>query len=108
MILAFRFVLHGLGTFGLGENGGFEFFGEGHSEGEVQRGKLFLDLGELCLKTESKMLKYRNFGKKSLDEIKEKLATLNLSLGMTLSEELETAILAEAERAKAVKNKAEG
>ena len=65
-------------------------------------------LGELCLKTESKMLKYRNFGKKSLDEIKEKLATLNLSLGMTLSEELETAILAEAERAKAVKNKAEG
>ena len=62
-------------------------------------------LGELCLKTESKMLKYRNFGKKSLDEIKEKLATLNLSLGMTLSEELETAILAEAERAKAVKNK---
>ena len=52
------------------------------------------------------MLKYRNFGKKSLDEIKEKLATLNLSLGMTLSEELETAILAEAERAKAVKNKA--
>ena len=63
-------------------------------------------LGELCLKTESKMLKYRNFGKKSLDEIKAKLAQLNLSLGMTLSEELETAILAEAERAKAVKNKA--
>ncbi len=28
------------------------------------------------------MLKYRNFGKKSLNEIKDKLVTLNLSLGM--------------------------
>ena len=60
-------------------------------------------LGELCLKSESRMLKYRNFGKKSLDEIKEKLADINLSLGMTFSEELANAIMAEAERAKAVK-----
>ena len=35
------------------------------------------------MKTEQEMLKYRNFGKKSLNEIKEKLQSLNLSLGMT-------------------------
>jgi len=60
-------------------------------------------LGELCLKTESRMLKFRNFGKKSLDEIKEKLAENNLQLGMSFSEELTNAIQAEADRAKAVK-----
>ena len=60
-------------------------------------------LGELCLKTESRMLKFRNFGKKSLDEIKEKLAENDLQLGMTFSEELTNAITAEADRAKAVK-----
>ena len=60
-------------------------------------------LGELCMKTESRMLKFRNFGKKSLDEIKEKLSENNLSLGMTFSEELSNAIQAEADRAKAVK-----
>ena len=60
-------------------------------------------LGELCTKTESRMLKYRNFGKKSLDEIKEKLADLGLALGMGFSDELNNAINAEAERAKAAK-----
>ena len=60
-------------------------------------------LGELCLKTESRMLKYRNFGKKSLEEIKEKLAETGLGLDMTFSDELTNAILAEAERAKADK-----
>ena len=60
-------------------------------------------LGELCNKTESRMLKFRNFGKKSLDEIKEKLTEHNLSLGMNYSQELNNAITAEAERAKAVK-----
>jgi DNA-directed RNA polymerase subunit alpha len=30
------------------------------------------------------MLKYRNFGKKSLNEIKDKLTSLNLSLGMNI------------------------
>ena len=60
-------------------------------------------LGELCLKTESKMLKYRNFGKKSLDEIKERLAEKSLSLGMTIGQELESAIMAKAESAKAAK-----
>ncbi|MFA6715408.1 MAG: DNA-directed RNA polymerase subunit alpha [Victivallaceae bacterium] len=54
-------------------------------------------IGELCNKTESRMLKYRNFGKKSLDEIKEKIGSLDLSLGMTLSENLMSAIEAESE-----------
>ena len=39
-------------------------------------------VGQLAMKTESEMLKYRNFGKKSLNEIKEKLSALGLSLGM--------------------------
>ena len=34
------------------------------------------------MKTEAEMLKYRNFGKKSLNEIKEKLQQLGLGLGM--------------------------
>jgi DNA-directed RNA polymerase subunit alpha len=41
-------------------------------------------VGQLAMKTEAEMLKYRNFGKKSLNEIKEKLASLGLSLGMNL------------------------
>lgn len=39
-------------------------------------------VGQLAMKTEGEMLKYRNFGKKSLNEIKEKLTSLGLSLGM--------------------------
>jgi DNA-directed RNA polymerase subunit alpha len=39
-------------------------------------------VGQLAMKTEQEMLKYRNFGKKSLNEIKDKLTSLNLSLGM--------------------------
>ena len=39
-------------------------------------------VGQLAMKTEQEMLKYRNFGKKSLNEIKEKLQSLGLSLGM--------------------------
>ena len=34
---------------------------------------------------ESEMLRFRNFGKKSLTEIKQKLDELGLSLGMDLS-----------------------
>jgi len=34
------------------------------------------------------MLKYRNFGKKSLNEIKAKLSELALSLGMTIDPDL--------------------
>ncbi len=39
-------------------------------------------VGQLAMKSEQEMLKYRNFGKKSLNEIKEKLTGLSLSLGM--------------------------
>ena len=39
-------------------------------------------VGQLAQKTEQEMLKYRNFGKKSLNEIKDKLTGLGLSLGM--------------------------
>ncbi len=45
-------------------------------------------VGQLAMKTEAEMLKYRNFGKKSLNEIKEKLAALGLSLGMNIEAEL--------------------
>lgn len=41
-------------------------------------------VGQLAMKTEAEMLKYRNFGKKSLNEIKEKLTSLQLSLGMNI------------------------
>jgi len=45
-------------------------------------------VGQLAMKTEQEMLKYRNFGKKSLNEIKEKLAALGLTLGMTFEPDL--------------------
>jgi DNA-directed RNA polymerase subunit alpha len=41
-------------------------------------------IGELCMKTEAEMLKTKNFGRKSLNEIKEILAEMGLSLGMKL------------------------
>ena len=41
-------------------------------------------IGELVQKTEAEMLKTKNFGRKSLKEIKEILATMGLSLGMKL------------------------
>ena len=34
------------------------------------------------MKSEAEMLKYRNFGKKSLNEIKDKLEELQLGLGL--------------------------
>lgn len=45
-------------------------------------------VGELAQKSEAEMLKYRNFGKKSLNEIKQKIAELGLSLGMTFDPDL--------------------
>lgn len=42
-------------------------------------------IGELVCLTEKKLLEYRNFGKKSLNEIKAKLMDMGLSLGMDLS-----------------------
>ncbi|KIX15980.1 DNA-directed RNA polymerase subunit alpha [Dethiosulfatarculus sandiegensis] len=41
-------------------------------------------IGELVQRTESEMLKTKNFGRKSLNEIKEMLADMDLTLGMTL------------------------
>lgn len=47
-------------------------------------------VGQLAMKSESEMLKYRNFGKKSLNEIKDKLVELGLGLGMSLDPALLT------------------
>ncbi|MDR1413937.1 MAG: DNA-directed RNA polymerase subunit alpha [Puniceicoccales bacterium] len=47
-----------------------------------------MTVGELVMKTEAEMLKYRNFGKKSLNEIKERLEEIGLSLGMKIDERL--------------------
>jgi DNA-directed RNA polymerase subunit alpha len=55
-------------------------------------------VGQLAMKTESEMLKYRNFGKKSLNEIKDKLSALGLSLGMNLDPALLEAPKEEARR----------
>jgi DNA-directed RNA polymerase subunit alpha len=44
---------------------------------------------DLTQKSEAEMLKYRNFGKKSLTEIKLKLTEMGLSLGMDLSKKKE-------------------
>jgi DNA-directed RNA polymerase subunit alpha len=43
-------------------------------------------IGDLVQKTEQEMLRTPNFGRKSLNEIKEVLATMGLSLGMTVPE----------------------
>ncbi len=43
-------------------------------------------IGDLAEKSEMEMLKYRNFGKKSLNEIKEVLTELGLTLGMSNQE----------------------
>lgn len=42
---------------------------------------------DLVVKTEQDMLKFRNFGRKSLNEIKDFLANMGLSLGMELDDE---------------------
>jgi DNA-directed RNA polymerase subunit alpha len=43
-------------------------------------------IGELVQKTEAEMLKTKNFGRKSLNEIKDILAQMGLSLGMKIDE----------------------
>jgi len=42
-------------------------------------------IGDLVSRKDEELISYKNFGKKSLDEIKERLAELNLSLGMDLT-----------------------
>ncbi len=49
-----------------------------------------LSVGALAQKTEGEMLKYRNFGRKSLHEIQDKLKELGLSLGMQIGPDLLT------------------
>ena len=44
-------------------------------------------IAELVQKTEAEMLKYRNFGRKSLNEIKEVLHEMGLTLGMRVDQE---------------------
>jgi DNA-directed RNA polymerase subunit alpha len=44
-------------------------------------------IGELVQRTEAEMLKTKNFGRKSLNEIKEILASMNLGLGMKLDDQ---------------------
>ena len=46
-------------------------------------------LEDLVTKTEAEMLKYRNFGRKSLNEIGSLLEQMNLSFGMDISKYLE-------------------
>ena len=58
-------------------------------------------LGELVKFNKNDLLKFRNFGKKSLDEIKEKIEKLNLGLGMQLSETLESALEEESAKVRA-------
>ena len=43
-------------------------------------------IGDLVQKTEAEILATKNFGRKSLNEIKEILSGMGLSLGMTLDE----------------------
>jgi len=57
-------------------------------------------IGDLTRKTEEEIAKTRNFGKKSLQEIKEKLKERNLSLGMTDYSVLKKLKNAEAEKEK--------
>ena len=42
-------------------------------------------IGDLVKRTEMEMLKYRNFGKKSLSEIQKILTDMGLSLGMKVA-----------------------
>jgi DNA-directed RNA polymerase subunit alpha len=51
-------------------------------------------VGQLAMKSEAEMLKYRNFGKKSLNEIKDKLHQYNLALGMKFDQSIVDSILA--------------
>jgi DNA-directed RNA polymerase subunit alpha len=55
-------------------------------------------IGELVQKSESEMLKTKNFGRKSLNEIKEILASMGLSLGMSLDERGQPVAAASGER----------
>jgi DNA-directed RNA polymerase subunit alpha len=46
------------------------------------------NIGELVQRTEAELMKTKNFGKKSLQEIKDELARIGLTLGMRLEQEV--------------------
>lgn len=48
-------------------------------------------IGDLITKSEAQMLKYKNFGKKSLTEITEILTNMNLSFGMSIDDKIKSA-----------------
>ncbi len=52
--------------------------------GDHEHGLKIRTVGELVQKTEAELLKTRNFGRKSLKEVKEALSDIGLSLGMKL------------------------
>ncbi len=54
-------------------------------------------IGELVQKTEAEMLKTKNFGRKSLNEIKEILSEMGLSFGMKLDDEGRPILMPKAE-----------
>lgn len=56
------------------------------------------NIGDLVQKTDSEMLRYRNFGRKSLNEIKERLSEMGLGLGMDLGNAQAVAELASAKK----------
>jgi DNA-directed RNA polymerase subunit alpha len=55
-------------------------------------------LGELVTRPEAEMLKYRNFGQKSLTELREKLTELGLTLHMEVPETVRIALEKDYER----------
>jgi|YNPNPStandDraft_1061719.scaffolds.fasta_scaffold03779_3 DNA-directed RNA polymerase subunit alpha len=66
-------------------------------------------IGELVQKTENEMLKTKNFGRKSLNEIKEILSEMGLSLGMRLDNfDPERYFREKKEREEAAKEEGEG
>ena len=56
------------------------------------------DVVELCQRTEGEMMKYRNFGQKSLNELKEKLADMSLHIGFDIKEEVRIAFEKQVEK----------
>ena len=52
------------------------------------RNAMISTIGDLVVRTESELMKTKNFGKKSLQEIKDELSRIGLSLGMRLETEV--------------------
>ena len=71
------------------EDGKIEMIRSNVSKRGDVKGKIKVDsLYDLVTKSEQEMLKYRNFGRKSLNEINEILSGMDLSFGMSFEEEI--------------------